>query len=692
MRRATTTFLTLLTLAAAPTPLQAAEADHAIEAEDYFSLAYVADLAVSPDGERVVYAERRWDEAANARKTELWLVGTRRSEPRRLTFDGDSKGSVAWSRDGESVYHLSDRERAGEDGPPWDGSTQVWRLPVGGGEPVPVTRVPDGVGRFALSDDGRALFYTRAKEQVDDAWKDLREEFRSIEYGHGIVDTHEVWRLDLRTWREERVADTGRVVTDLAVSPDGQRVALITKPDETLLSGEGWSRVDVWDPASGEMEIVTAEGWRKDHPSPHGWLKGLAWSRDGEALAFTVDFDGYPAEILVVEWDGDAHALRELERPSDVHVVSGWLAWRGDDRDLLFRGEAKARRRLYAFPDVEDGDQDPLRTVSKGDVVVDAVDLDREGDVVVAALSTPDATQDLYVVDGRDRERLTDVNPQTRDWRWPQMSVVEWEGEGGAPVEGILELPPGHEPGTPLPMVVIIHGGPSSAANYRRRFWIYGRTLLAAKGYATLSPNYRGSTGYGDAFMTDLVGRENDVEVADILKGVDAMVERGIADPERLAVMGWSNGGYLTNCVITKTDRFKAASSGAGVLHQVMQWGLEDTPGHVINFMEGLPWERTEAYREGSPLYDLEEVSTPTLIHVGEHDERVPVAHARALHRALHVYLGVPSELLVYPGEGHGLRKYDHRKAKMAWDLAWFEKYLDPGSTPRTSTEEGAGN
>ena len=146
--------------------------------------------------------------------------------------------------------------------------------------------------------------------------------------------------------------------------------------------------------------------------------------------------------------------------------------------------------------------------------------------------------------------------------------------------------------------------------------------------------------------------------------------------------MGWSNGGYLTNCLITKTDRFKAASSGAGVLDIVIQWGTEDTPGHVINYMQGMPWSDPDEYRAGSPIYNLDRVKTPTLIHVGENDPRVPAAHSRTLYRALRHYVKVPTELVVYPGEGHGLTTYKNRKAKMEWDLAWFERYLDIPKEP----------
>jgi dipeptidyl aminopeptidase/acylaminoacyl peptidase len=207
-----------------------------------------------------------------------------------------------------------------------------------------------------------------------------------------------------------------------------------------------------------------------------------------------------------------------------------------------------------------------------------------------------------------------------------------------------------------------------------------GRVFLPARGYAVLLPNYRGSTGYGDKFITDLIGRENDVDVQDILKGVDALVDQGIADPDRLGVMGWSNGGYLTDCLITQTTRFKAASSGAGILDTVLEWGTNDEPAYPTVFKQGFPWQKPDIYRKTSPTYGLGKVVTPTLIHVGGNDDRCPPGHSRMLYRALKEYVKVPTELIVYPGEPHGLTKYTHRKAKMEWDLAWFDRYvLDQG-------------
>jgi dipeptidyl aminopeptidase/acylaminoacyl peptidase len=318
--------------------------------------------------------------------------------------------------------------------------------------------------------------------------------------------------------------------------------------------------------------------------------------------------------------------------------------------------------------------------VTGGDVAVDAFDAFEDGSRMAVIMSTTTHPPDIFMADLNRTNlrytRVTHVNPQVDTWKLPIISLVQWTSADGTPVEGVLELPPNYVPGRPLPMIVELHGGPTASTLLRLRYWIYGRTLMAAKGYALLSPNYRGSTGYGDKFLTNLVGQENALDVADILSGVDAMIEKRFADPDRLGVMGWSNGGYLTNCLITKTTRFKAASSGAGILDMALQWSTEDTPGHVVNFQQGLPWAREAEMRAASPLFELDKVATPTIIHVGGDDPRCPPVHSRGLYRALREYLDVPTELIVYPGAQHSLSTYTHRKAKMEWDIAWFDKYL----------------
>ncbi len=659
--------------------------DHDVVPEDYFTIAVITECAVfapPPGLAAVAYVDMRWDKASDGRNLDLWVFDSESQARTRLTFDEAADRSPVWSADGRWIYFASNRKQPEAEGPPLDGKTQVWRIRPEGGPAQAVTRIEDGIGLFTLAKDGKTLYYTRSEEHIDDEWKKLRKRYKDLEYGHGVTDFSQVWKLDLESWRDEKVVDEKRVIREMAVSHDQSRIAMLTCPDNTLLANEGWSRIDVYDTATKETTTVTPEGWREPHPSPYGWLGGLTWSLDGDALAFTTSFDGYASRLYVVEWLDGSPSLRRLSLHDVTDLGEGPLQWRGASRDLAFVGEWKARKRVYAIPHVRDGQQGRPVVLTPGDIAVDTFACDDTGRHMITVLSKTTHPPDLYGTQFDNGQpgplkRLLNNNPQVDTWKLPSIEIVQWTGSGGTECGGILELPPGYKPEDgPLPMIVELHGGPTASTLYRLRLWIYGRTLMPAKGYALFSPNYRGSTGYGETFTSQLVGRENDIEVEDILTGVDAMIERGIADPDRLGVMGWSNGGFLTNCVITHTERFKAASSGAGIVDMLLQWGTEDTPGHVVNFMQGFAWNKPDAYRSASPIFNLAKIKTPTIIHVGGNDERCPPAHCRALYRALRHYLDVPVELVVYPGEGHGLRKYKNRLAKMEWDLAWFDKYL----------------
>ena len=682
-RLLTLTAAVLIALLSAPlAQAQAPARTHHIELDDYFTLAVISNIAPSPDGKNVAYTEARWDKSLDGRNTDLWVVETSTRIRQRLTFDPAPDQAPSWDPFGRYLYFTSSPKRTGERTPPYDGKTQVWRIWPGSSEPTPVTRVEGGINGYTLSKDGRSLYYVVGEEQIDDEFKDLRAKHKHLEYGHGVNKLSQVWKLDLESWRSEKLVDDKRVIHYFTVSPDGRRIAMITTPDAVPLSNEGWSRVDVWNAETKKITVLTPDEWRKDHPSPYGWVDAAAWSADGLALAFSLSFDAYPSEIYVAEGAEDQMPVRKLNRPDDVDLVDGGrLHWRGQSRELCFVGESHARRWVCGLQEVRDGGTGQFRKLTEGDVVVNACGFDRAGENLFMVMDTMTRPTEIYQLPAgapaETAKRLTDVNPQVDSWKLPQIQLVSWQAPDGAMVEGILELPPDYPLGEkPMPMVVELHGGPTAATPYCLQFWIYGRTTMPAKGYALLSPNYRGSTGYGRKFMTDLVGHENDIEVQDILAGVDAMVAKGIADPQRLGVMGWSNGGFLTNCVITHTDRFKAASSGAGILDMIIQWGTEDTPGHVVNYQQGLPWAVPEAYRKASPIFGLAQVKTPTLIHVGGADPRCPPGNSRGLYRALRYYLKVPTELVVYPGEAHSLTKYENRKAKMEWDMAWFDRYV----------------
>jgi dipeptidyl aminopeptidase/acylaminoacyl peptidase len=667
------------------TLLPAATADqtlekHDITLDDYLSVYLITGCETSPDGQHVAFTELRWWDADEPRSTDLWVVNTETGKSTRLTFDRVSDRTPQWAPDNLHLYFITQRDR-GDKNPPYDNSRQVWVMTPHPGEPFPITQVTGGINAFELSKDGRTLYYTvDGPEKHTAGFSKLRGKYADVRYNNGPVHYTQLWKLDLETWRAEKLVDEERVITHFAVAPDESRIAMLTNPDERAITGEGWSRVDIYDAESGAVTTLPDELFREQAPSPYGWLGDPAWSSDSTRLAWTVYFDGYPVEIIVAEWSGAAPQLNRLKRSGD-YTVAGALHWLPDTHDLCFLAEDHARRRVYCIGQAGGSSQGALRVLTPGDVVVHDFSFDADGQRIAVVRSGTRSCRDVWWGDaqrpGLGWEPLTNINPQIETWNLPQISLMQWQAPDGTTVEGILELPPDYKEGDgPLPTVIELHGGPTACTLYHMRYWIYGRTIFAAKGYALLSPNYRGSTGYGDKFMTDLIGRENDVDVKDILAGVDALVERGIADPDRIGVMGWSNGGFLTNCLITTTDRFKAASTGAGVVHQMTQWGLGATPGHSTNYMRGLPWEQPEAYAKASPFLKLGNVTTPTLIHTGDSDPNVVPQNSYMLYRALSDYTDVETMLLSWPKAGHGLVVSDHRKGKLEWDLAWFAKYV----------------
>ncbi len=681
MRRASTLILFVAMLPGGLHPRLASaappERTHDITPEDYASVNTITEIAVSPDGKQVAYCLATWDKKADNRRTELWVVDTDgKGKPKQLTKDRAGERHPKWSGDGKSIYALANRFKQGEKAP-LNGKTQVWKVSVDGGDPVAVTKIGAGVIGYDYAAKADAVFYSVDATTTDeDEFAALRKKFDKPEYGFGKRTVSEVFRLDAKDEKakpEQVIADK-RYIREFAVTQDGKKVAMISAFDDTVLKSEGESRVDVWE--AGKIVTPPTEVYREKAASPHAWLENLAWNPDGTKFAFCAVFDAYPTQVIIGELKKEKWRLERMAKSEfQVRGYGTPLLWEGSN-ELLSLCESKGDVGFHSYRLGKD-DAWAKSLLRGGTVVYAMARLDEGGPVLVGASG---GFPELNALRG-GLVNLVDPNPHTATWKFPTVEHVTWKAPDGVEVGGPLELPFGWKKGDkPLPLVVAIHGGPTTASYNDLRFDPHnGRLYFAAKGYAVLCPNYRGSTGYGDKFVTDLIGRENDIEVKDILAGIQHLIKEGIADPDRIAVMGWSNGGYLTNCLITLKDspvKIRAASSGAGIVDTVSEWGFNDEPAYPKVFKKGLPWEQPEIYKNTSPTYGLGNVKTPTLIHVGGGDERCPPGHSRMLHRALKEYVKVPTELVVYPGEPHGLTKLSNRVAKMEWDLAWFEKYL----------------
>jgi dipeptidyl aminopeptidase/acylaminoacyl peptidase len=676
MRRASALFL-LVTLAAVGRAAPP-ERTHDITPDDYASVNTITEIAVSPDGKRVAYCLATWDTKADNRRTDLWVVDTDgRGKPTQLTKDRANDRLPKWSGDGTSIYVLANRGEKPK--------AQVWRVPAAGGEPKAVTSVEAGVTGYDYAPKADAVFYSVDATATDeDDFSALRKKFDKPEYGSGKRTVSEVFRLGADGKPEKLIAEK-RYVREFAVTQDGKKIAMVSAFDDTVLKSEGESRVDVWE--AGKVVTPPTDVYRAKAASPYAWLEHLAWNPDGTRFAFCAVFDAYPAEVIVGEWKDGTWETKKLSR-NEGFQIRGYgspIQWRSSEFVTYFGDWGGS---IGVVEHSVTAGQWRSETHTPGAVVYvyqpDPGDNDKQSGSGLAVTGTKNGFPQLYRIPKTGRQDavcLVDPNPHTATWKFPTVEHVTWKAPDGVEVGGPLELPYGWKKGDkPLPLVVAIHGGPTTASYNDLRFDPHnGRLYFAAKGYAVLCPNYRGSTGYGDKFVTDLIGKENDIEVKDIIAGIQHLIKEGIADPDRVAVMGWSNGGYLTNCLITLKDppvKIRAASSGAGIVDTVAEWGFNDEPAYPRVFKKGLPWETPEIYKATSPTYGLGNVKTPTLIHVGGNDERCPPGHSRMLHRALKEYVKVPTELMVYPGEPHGLTKLSNRVAKMEWDLAWFEKHL----------------
>ncbi|HEY7819919.1 MAG TPA: S9 family peptidase, partial [Vicinamibacteria bacterium] len=272
--------------------------------------------------------------------------------------------------------------------------------------------------------------------------------------------------------------------------------------------------------------------------------------------------------------------------------------------------------------------------------------------------------------------RLTTMNPRIEELALGESEVVTWKSTEGSEVEGVLLKPVGYTAGKRVPLLVVVHGGPTGAHHdsFRASYGDAGQHW-AGQGFAVLYPNPRGSTNYGEAFMRANLEDWGGGDYRDIIAGVDAMVARGVADPEKLAILGWSYGGYMTCWTVSQTTRFKAAMIGAGLTNLVSMYGTNDVPNYLASFFAGTLGPETEhLYRARSGLTFADQVRTPTLILHGAADERVPIGQPMEFYRALKDR-GVPAELVFYPREGHGLEEYYHRLDRMKRQYDWIARH-----------------
>ena len=620
----------------------------------------VGDVVPSPDGKLVAYTETRAviDTEKSEIDTQIFLAHADGSRRVQLTRGEKSASSPAFSPDGRYVYFSSERS----------GKPNLWRIPVNGGEAEMLTDWKGEIGAYHVSPDGKWVAFAGMEPRPEEEkQKKEKRDFRVVDEN---PKDHSLWIIpaepDSQGKRAARkVCNTTDHVEDFDWSPDSRDIAFAHTPTP---KADDWTHSDISEVTveSGTVRPVAATGAAE--LSPH-------YSPDGKYLAFvrTTDPAHWAGIERIVVLPRQGGATREL--PPTYDERPGLLGWSGDSARLLFTEPKGSTGVIYAMP--LDGPAKPVYQPERG--TLQAGHLNATGTALGFEAESWDEAPEAYVLNLGDSapRRVSSANVDLPKLPLGETKRVTWKASDGLEIEGLLTYPAGYEPGKKYPLVLVIHGGPTGVFqdSFLGRYGLYPYASFAAKGYAVLRCNPRGSGGYGRTFrfanMNDWGGKDYE----DLMAGVDHAISMGVADPDRLAVMGWSYGGLMTSWVVTHTHRFKAAVVGAGVTNLWSFTGTSDIPGFLPDYFSGEPWQSFDGYYNHSPMAFVKGVTTPTLILHGEADVRVPTSQGYEFYNALKRQ-GVTTKMVVYPRTPHGPREPKFLLDIMQRHLEWVDKYV----------------
>jgi len=633
-------------------------------AADAVRVARVSSPRISPDGARVAYlvAENHAEKDQPGKfVTHLWVVPSAgpAGAARQFTREEKSVSNPAWSPDGKILAFVMD---AGDEK---DAKPQVWFMYADGGEPWQVTKHKSGVRGFQFSPEGRTLLLTATASPGDEEEKRAKAKDDAVVVDHDFKMAH-LWTWDVATSEEKQITRGEFTVSDPHWSPDGTRILFTTNPTPRLDDNDletAW----VLDLAGGAKRKVA---------ETQDSTRSARWSADGKRIAF-LGRSGpeiYKQNLFVVDANGGA--AKKLT--GSFELYAGAPNWSRDGAQIYFSSDDHEAVRIFAV-DVAAGTVKPL---TGADRVAMLSEISANGGRAVGLLADPAHPDDVFSSDLRfaSLEKITNHNAWLADYALGAAEVVKWKSsKDGIEIDGIVIRPVDADPARMAPFLLNPHGGPTGAS-----LLSFNSTaqVMAANGYMVLQPNFRGSAGRGEAFQ---IANQNDWgggDYQDDMSGVQAMVDRGWADPQRLGAFGWSYGGYMTMWIDTQTDRFKAISPGAGLPDLYSMYSQTDIHRYLAVF-EGLktPWENYQEYWDHSPMKYIGNVKTPTMILHGQADTRVPIPQGEEFYRALYDR-HVPVEYVTYPRENHGFVEPRHIEDRLQRYLVFFGKYL--GNPPVT--------
>jgi dipeptidyl aminopeptidase/acylaminoacyl peptidase len=628
---------------------------------DLYKLAALSDPQVSPDGQWVAYTVSTIDSTKDSRSSDIWMISWDGKTNLQLTFSPESENSPRWSPDGKYLSFLSSRQEGK--------GSQLWLMDRRGGEAKRVTTYKSGISAHAWSPDSRKLLLTITDPEPEDTSKaktpkpmvmDRYHFKQDVEgYRHKKLYSH-LYLFDVAGKKTDTLTKGNFNHSSAIWDPNGSMIAFVSNHTE---DPDKNANTDIYvmeaKPGSQPKQITT---WTGRDASPQ-------WSPDGDWIAYTrsTSPDNYimydqPILAVVSKNGGEPRLLsKDLDRPI------GAARWNKDGKALMATVTDDREQYLARF----DAATGRMTRLTHGNHVVTATHAAMDKWALLA--SFPDKPTELYAYENNALRKLT---VQTDSFLAP-LKLARVEGvtataKDGNVVNGILYRPADSAENKPLPLLVIIHGGPVAQDDYG---FDMQAQMLAAAGYAVVTVNYRGSSGRGLVYCKAISGDWGNLEVADLHAITDELVKQGVADPNRLGVGGWSYGGILTDYLIASDTRFKAAVSGAGVAFPLALYGVDQYIMQYDNEL-GPPWKNLDKYLKISyPFLHADRIRTPTLFMVGEKDFNVPAVGSEQMYQALRSQ-GVPTQYVVYPGQFHGISVPSYQRDRMERYIGWFNKYL----------------
>jgi dipeptidyl aminopeptidase/acylaminoacyl peptidase len=637
-------------------------ARRAMTVDDALNMAAVSNPLISPDGQWVLYtrSELNWKE--NKRVSSLWMSPATPNQPHveAFQFTGhDSDTAPQWSPDSKHVAFIAARGKEPQD-------RQIWLIRVNGGEAVKLSEHKDGLSAFRWSKDSKQIFFLAADAKSEEQQKKEKEGEDAIFVDEGAngqsrSQWSNLWVINLADKKERQITKEKFLVGGFDPAPDGTRLVFTARRENTRNS-QNLSEIHLADVATGAVTRLTENEAPEQAPQ---------WNHAGTEFAYLAP-DDKTYELAGSKLFIMNPATKHYRRVSnDFAGGVGSYVWSPDDKRIIYSAQSRTNHNLFEV-DVTSG---KIRPVTEKTGVFQTGSHSADRSRAAAVYSHPQQPPEIWVVDFKAGKewRITDTNPQIKELALAKSEVVRWKSKDGLEIEGILYLPADYREGSGrLPLILNIHGGPAGVFSYsfNPSYHVY-----AGLGYASLAPNVRGSSGYSDALLRGNMRDLGGGDYHDLMTGVDYVIARGIADPDKLGVKGWSYGGILGGWTITQTNRFKAASLGAMVSDWTSEYAMGFNHDIRLWYIGGTPWENPEAYRRMSAFTHIKNVATPTLILHGENDTTDTIGQSMIFYQGLKDR-GVTVRFIRFPREPHGFREPRHQRTRDVEEISWMQKHI----------------